>query len=379
MPTHPNGPFRADHVGSLLRPAPLLAARKRHKAGEISDAELRDVENEAIKEAIKLQEDVGLKGITDGEFRRTHFHTDFLVQIDGMEAQGGIAKKFQKAGGDLEFAPPKLVTTGKLKHSKPIMRADYEFIAQHTSEVPKITIPSPSMAHFRAGREGISKEAYPDLEEFFEDLVQVYKDEVNDLAAAGCRYLQFDDTNLAYLCDPKFRADTEARGEDPDKLATLYADLLNRCIEDRPDDMRITIHLCRGNFRSAWVAEGGYDPVAEAMFGELNIDGFFLEFDDERSGTFAPLRYAKKDTTVVLGVISSKKAEMETKDQVKRRIDEATLVLDKDQLAVSAQCGFSSTEHGNDLDFDVQRRKLELAVAVAEDYWGGVDPQRKAA
>lgn len=378
MPIHPNGPFRADHVGSLLRPKSVLDARKLHKAGDISDAELRDVEDEAIKDVIKLQENVGLKNITDGEYRREFFHTDFLVQIDGMETQGGIAKKFQKEGGDLEFAPPKLVTTGKLRHAKPIMRADYEFLAANTREVPKITIPSPSMAHFRGGRDSISEDAYPDMDQFFEDLVKVYKEEVNDLAAAGCRHIQFDDTNLAYLCDPNMRQDAKDRGEDPDALARLYADLINRCVEDRPDDMRVSIHLCRGNFRSAWVAEGGYDPVAEAMFGELDIDGFFLEFDDQRSGDFAPLRYAKPDTTVVLGVISSKKPDMESKDEIKARIDDAAKVLDADQLAVSAQCGFSSTEHGNDISFEIQRRKLELAVAVAEDYWGGVDTRKAA-
>jgi 5-methyltetrahydropteroyltriglutamate--homocysteine methyltransferase len=379
MPVHPNGPYRADHVGSLLRPKSVLDARKRRAAGEISAEELRDFENEAIIEAIKLQEDVGLKGVTDGEFRRMHFHTDFLVQIGGMEMRGGIAAKFQKEGGDLEFAPPKLVTTGKLEHIKPIMRADYEFIAAHTRETPKITLPSPSMAHFRGGRDAISKEAYPDIEQFFEDLVEVYRQEVNDLAAAGCRYLQFDDTNLAYLCDPKLRDAARARGENPDALPKLYADLLNRAIADRPKDMRVTIHLCRGNFRSAWVAEGGYDPVAEAMFGGLDIDGYFLEFDDERSGNFAPLRYVRPDTTIVLGVISSKRQEMESKDAVKRRIDEAATVLDADQLALSAQCGFSSTEHGNDIDFDTQRRKLELVVEIAEEYWGGVGPMRKAA
>ncbi len=379
MSAHPNGPFRADHVGSLLRPRSVLDARKRHAARDIGADELREIENEGIKDAIKLQEDVGLKGITDGEFRRMHFHTDFLVQIGGMEMQGGIATKFQKEGGDLEFAPPKLVTTGRLRRTHPIMRADYEFIAAHTQATPKITMPSPSMAHFRGGRDAISEAAYPDMDEFFDDLVEVYRQEVNDLARAGCRYIQFDDTNLAYLCDPKLREAAKARGEDPDALPKLYADLINRAIADRPKDMRVAIHLCRGNFRSAWVAEGGYDPVAEVMFSELNIDGFFLEFDDERSGDFAPLRYVRPGATIVLGVISSKRPEMESKDAMKRRIDEAAQVLDADQLAISAQCGFSSTEHGNDISFDIQRRKLELVVEIAEDYWGGADPVRSAA
>jgi 5-methyltetrahydropteroyltriglutamate--homocysteine methyltransferase len=365
-------PFRADHVGSLLRPRALLDARDKHERGVLSASALRDAEDAAIAEAVTLQESVGLKAITDGEYRRTFFHLDFLEQIDGMETEfSSVAGTFQRDDGvDVKFAPPKLKVTGKLKRVKPIMRRDFEVLAKLANETPKITIPSPTMAHFRGGREAIDKTAYPELDAFFADLAQVYREEIDDLAAAGCRYLQLDDTNLAYLCDPAQRQRAKDRGEDPDTLPRTYAALINEAVKYRPSDMCLGIHLCRGNFKSAWVAEGGYEPVAAVLFNEMDIDAFFLEYDDERSGDFAPLRHLPKGKTAVLGLISTKKPRLETKDEIKARIDEAAKHVDIDQLALSPQCGFSSTCHGNDISPDVQRKKLELVVEVAEEVWG---------
>lgn len=365
-------PFRADHVGSLLRPAKLQDARAKAARGEIERSALRAVEDEAIAHVVKQQESVGLQSITDGEFRRTWFHVDFLEQIEGIEAQyTGGAVNFRKASGEqLQTTPPKLVVTGKLRRTHSIQGADFDFLKSKTSRTPKVTIPSPSMAHFRAGRAGISETAYPTMQEFFDDLARVYREEIADLASRGCRYIQFDDTNLAYLCDDKFRENARAMGEDPDKLPHTYARLINDCVRDAPADMTFAIHLCRGNFRSAFVAEGGYDPVAEALFGEINVDAFFLEYDDERSGGFEPLRFVRKGKYVVLGVVSSKIAALESKDAVKRRIDSAAKIVPLDQLCVSPQCGFSSTEHGNDLTEDDQWAKLRLCVEVAEEVWG---------
>jgi 5-methyltetrahydropteroyltriglutamate--homocysteine methyltransferase len=365
-------PFRADHVGSLLRPPELLAARDRRARGETSAGELRQVEDEAILGAVAFQEGVGLKGITDGEFRRTYFHTDFLEQIEGVAIEPGSAKAhFHKDGGEeLDFAPPKLRVTGKLRHAKPIMADDFRYLAGVTTQTPKVTIPSPSMAHFRGGRGAIDASAYPEIEDFFDDLAQVYRDEIQSLSGAGCRYLQLDDTNLAYLCDDHMREGVRAMGEDPDALPHTYAKLINAALRGRPADMVTAIHLCRGNFRSAWVAEGGYDPVAEALFGEIDVDAFFLEYDDERSGAFGPLRYVPKGKYVVLGLVSSKRPALESKDELKRRIDSAAKVMPLEQICISPQCGFSSTVHGNDITVDDQRRKLELVVETALDVWG---------
>jgi 5-methyltetrahydropteroyltriglutamate--homocysteine methyltransferase len=365
-----NPPFRADHVGSLLRTPELLAARDKHAQGDISDAELRKAEDEAIKVAVKLQEDVGLKGITDGEYRRTFFHTDFLQRIDGVEVQGGIEKKFHRAGGDVNFAPPKLVVTGKLKRTRQINVEDFDYLKSITRETPKMTIPSPTMVHFRGGRGAIDQVSYPDMDEFFADLAEVYRQEIAELADHGCRYLQMDDTNLAYLCDPKLREDAKQRGEDPDELPRTYAQLINACLEDKPDDMVVGIHLCRGNFKSAWVAEGGYDPVAEVLFKEINVDTYFLEYDDPRSGDFAPLRHMPANKTVVLGLISSKLAQLESGDDIRRRIDEAAKHMPLEQMCLSPQCGFSSTVHGNEVSWDDQIAKLRLVVEVADEVWG---------
>jgi 5-methyltetrahydropteroyltriglutamate--homocysteine methyltransferase len=364
-------PSRADHVGSFLRPKSVLDARDARAAGSIDAAELRGIEDEAIAELVKWQEGLGLKAITDGEFRRVFFHTDFLLQLSGVEETGGIKKAFKNDKGvDVHFAPPKIVITGKVEHVKPIQRADYEFLAAHVTQTPKVAIPSPTMLHFRAGRAGIPEDVYPTMEEFYADVAAAYRAEVADLADAGCRYIQFDDTNLAYLCDAGHRQDASNRGMDPNSITHEYAQLINSSFADAPADMVKAMHLCRGNFRSSWAAEGGYEPVAEVMFNECDIDAFFLEYDDARSGDFAPLRFLPKDKTVVLGLVSTKLGELETKDEIKRRIDEAAKYADIEQLALSPQCGFASTVHGNDITTEQQAAKIRLVVEVAEEVWG---------
>lgn len=364
-------PFRADHVGSFLRPAELVAARGQHRAGEIDDAALRQVEDEAIRGVVAMQEALGFGGVTDGEFRRTYFHTDFLLQLDGVEEAGGTAVHFHQHGGkELEYAPPIMKITGKVAHARDIQRRDYEFLASVTSRTPKVTIPSPTMLHFRGGREAIDATAYPDLDQFYDDLSAAYRAEVASLADAGCRYLQLDDTNLAYLCDDQQRENARRRGMDPDELPRLYARIINDSIRDRPSDMTVCVHLCRGNFRSSWAAEGGYEPVAEVLLNDLAVDGYFLEYDDPRSGDFAPLRHLPKNKTVVLGLVTTKLGDLEPADDVKRRIDEAAKFAPLDQLALSPQCGFSSTVHGNDVSMGQQTAKLELVQSVARDVWG---------
>lgn len=366
-------PFRADHVGSFLRPAALIEARTRFAAGAIDADALRVVEDEAIRGIVAFQEDLGLKGVTDGEFRRTYFHTDFLLQLDGVEEAGGTAVSFHQHGGKaLEYAPPIMTITGKVQHARDIQRRDYEFLASTTSALPKVTIPSPTMLHFRGGREAIDSTAYPDLDAFYTDLSAAYRAEIASLADAGCRYLQLDDTNLAYLCDDTQRANARARGLDPDALPRLYARIINEAIRDRPADMTVCVHLCRGNFRSSWAAEGGYEPVAEVLFNELAVDGYFLEYDDPRSGDFAPLRHVPAGKQVVLGLVTTKLGELESPDDVKRRIDEAARHMPIEQMALSPQCGFSSTVHGNDIAVGQQRAKLQLVIDVARDVWGEI-------
>jgi len=365
-----NPPFRADHVGSLLRPKHLLEARDRYQKGEITKEALHEVEDGAIRDVIKKQENVGLKSVTDGEFRRTFFHVDFLERLQGVTTSGGIEVSFKRKDGTVDFAPPRLSVTGKLKHVEDIQKADFNFLKSVTGQTPKVTIPSPTMVHFRGGRKAIDIEAYPDMEDFFNDLAQCYRDEVQSLYDAGCRYLQFDDTNLAYLCDPQLREGARQRGDDPDELPRAYAELINKVIDDRPDDLRIGIHLCRGNFRSAWVAEGGYEPVAEVLFNELNVDGYFLEYDDERSGDFAPLRFVPDNKTIVLGLVTTKVGKLEAADALKRRVEEAAEYMPLEQMCLSPQCGFSSTVHGNEITEDDQWAKLELVVNTAHDIWG---------
>ncbi len=368
-------PSRADHVGSFLRPKNLLDARERRAAGQLRAAALRTVEDQAIAELVEWEESLGLKAITDGEFRRFFFHTDFLLQLAGVEEHGGIEKAFKNDKGvDVHFAPPKMVVSGKIRHVKPIQRADYEFLASRVSagHVPKVAIPSPTMLHFRAGREGIPKDVYPTMDEFYADVARAYRDEIDDLADAGCRYIQMDDTNLAYLCDESHRDDARRRGVDPDDTPRQYAALINDSFRSAPADMIKAVHLCRGNFRSSWAAEGGYEPVAEIMFNELEIDAFFLEYDDPRSGDFAPLRFLPKGKTVVLGLVSTKLGELESKDEIKRRIDEAAKFAPIEQLALSPQCGFASTVHGNDITTEQQAAKIRLVIEVAEEVWGTV-------
>ena len=363
-------PFRADHVGSFLRPLALLDARERTRKGELSRRQLREIEDAAIRDIVRFQEDLGLTGITDGEFRRTYFHIDFLEQLAGVETRGGISMHFHGAAGDVDFAPPVMHVTGPVRHIKPIQVDDFKFLQSVTRRTPKVTIPSPTMLHFRGGREAISREAYPDLEVFFADVAAAYRAEIRALGDAGCRYLQLDDTNLAYLCDEKMREGARQRGDDPNELPRRYARLINAAIGERPADMTVCVHLCRGNFKSAWVAEGGYEPVAEVLFNDLAVDGYFLEYDDARSGDFAPLRFVPKGKTVVLGLVTTKLDQLESGDALKRKIDEAAHLIPLDQLCLSPQCGFSSTVHGNQIAREAQAAKLRLVVETSREVWG---------
>ncbi len=363
-------PFRADHVGSLLRPQSVLDARARRADGEISAEDLREIEDTAIQDVVRLQEDAGLESITDGEFRREMFHIDFLQNLSGVAVTGALSVKFRSKSGEREFAPPRLEVVGRIERTREISVSDFTYLQGLVNKTPKLCIPSPTMLHFRTGRKGISMDLYPDIEDFFADLARAYREEITALGKAGCTYLQLDDTNLAYLCDPAMRERTRAMGEDPDELPMLYARIINDAISTRPADMAVCIHLCRGNFRSSWVAEGGYEPVAEVLLNELDIDGYFLEYDDERSGDFAPLRFAPKNKMVVLGLVTSKLPELEAKDDLKQRIDEAAQYVDGDQLALSPQCGFSSTVHGNEMTQADQFAKLRLVVETAKEVWG---------
>lgn len=369
-----NPPFRADHVGSLLRMPELKHARERHREGEIPDEALRAVEDESIRQIVRIQEDAGLRSVTDGEQRRTFFHVDFLERLEGVSASiAGYEIKFRGGNKDVTLAPPILHVTGKLgRPAGGIAVEDFKFLQSLLSlgSVPKVCIPSPSMLHFRGGRSGIDEKAYPDLEEFFADLARVFREEIDELYALGCRYLQFDDTNLAYLCDPAHQERVKALGEDPGELPALYARLISDCLRDRPADLCVGIHLCRGNHRSAWAAEGGYEPVAEVMFNETDVDSFLLEYDDPRSGDFSPLRFVPKEKSVVLGLISSKQGRLEGPEEIRRRIDEAARFIDLEQCCLSPQCGFSSTHEGNDLSYEEQSAKLRLVVEVADAVWG---------
>ena len=376
MANEQKAPFRANHVGSLLRPAELLQAREKYQKGEINAAQLREVEDRCIRDAVKMQEDVGMQGITDGEFRRTLWHADFLSRIEGVKVVEGLlpdsAKHFQNPDQDVQRSPTQFVVTGKLRHAHGIEVDNFKFLTSVTKQTAKQCIPSPSLVHFRTGRGGVDKIAYPDMKGFFADLAAVFREEIAELGAAGCTYLEIDDVNFAYLCDPKMREGAKKIGEDPDKLPLLYADLINECIKDRPANMSVCTHLCRGNFRSSWVAEGGYDPVAEVLFNALKVDGYFLEFDTPRAGNFAPLRYLPKGKKLILGLVTTKTGELERPDDLKHRIDEASKLVPLDQLGISPQCGFSSTVLGNKLTVDDQIAKLRLVVEVARDVWGDV-------
>ncbi len=364
-------PFRADHVGSLLRPQALLDAREKFKRKEITADALRAVEDQAIGEAVRMQEDLGLQSVTDGEFRRTWWHLDFLQQFDNVQLVPSKVKvQFHTHEGDIERMPSGIHVAGKLERSRPIFVDHFKFLKSTARATAKQTIPSPSMMHFRGGRGAIDVKAYPDMDGFYADLARVYREEIRGLADAGCRYLQLDEVNIAYLCDPKMREKVRNIGEDPETLPRTYAKLINGAIAGRPADMTVCMHLCRGNFQSAWVAEGGYDPVAEILFNEMNVDGYFLEYDDERSGTFQPLRFLPKGKTAVLGLVTTKKGVLEGKDALKRRIDEASRYVPLEQLALSPQCGFSSTVEGNKITLADEMAKLRLVVEVAREVWG---------
>jgi methionine synthase II (cobalamin-independent) len=366
-------PFRADHVGSLLRPDSLMKAREDFAAGNIDADELHAVEDEAIREAVEMQRDVGLRSATDGEFRRATWHMDFIYELGGInKVQGDIKVEFRNAEGTIEFTPAAIHVDDRVTLERPIFGDDFEYLRSVAGDgqTPKLTIPSPSMVHYRGGRAAIDESIYPDLDSFWGDLSAAYADEVRALADLGCTYLQFDDTSLAYLNDPAQREMIAKQGADAEHLHETYIRNINRALEGRPEGMAVTTHMCRGNFRSSWVAEGGYDFVAEALFGELNVDGFFLEYDDARSGGFEPLRFVPPGKMVVLGLITTKRGELESKDELKRRVEEASQFVPVEQICISPQCGFSSTVEGNALDHEQQIAKLELVVETARDIWG---------
>jgi 5-methyltetrahydropteroyltriglutamate--homocysteine methyltransferase len=366
-------PFRADHVGSLLRPPELLKARDDLAQGRISAEELRAVEDVAIREIVRMQEEVGLQSATDGEFRRESWHMDFIYQLDGITKEAGhIAVKFYNEEGTVEFTPAALHVDGKLGVSKTIFGDHFSFLQETASTtVPKLTIPSPSMVHYRGGKAAIDPAVYRDLDAFWADLTAAYREQVRRLGELGCTYLQFDDTSLAYMNDPHQREYVASIGGDPERQHVEYIHHINEALAGRPEGMSVTTHMCRGNFRSSWAAEGGYDFVAEALFNELEVDGFFMEWDDERSGGFEPLRLLPKgEKHVVLGLVTTKRGELESKDELKRRIEEASKFAPIEQLCLSPQCGFSSTVEGNVLSHDEQWAKLRLIVEVAQDVWG---------
>ena len=361
-------PFRADHVGSLLRSPALQAARAQRERGEIDAGALRAIEDREIVALIRKQEAAGLRSVTDGEYRRASWQTDFLTALDGVEAYRG-ERKFKFQGP--QPRPILLRLKGRLGRvdGHPMIE-HFRFVAKNTKATPKMTIPSPSTLHFRYGREAVPAAIYPTMDEFYADLGQAYRKVVRAFADAGCRYLQLDEVNLAYLCDPALREQVRARGDDPAALPTTYAGMINAAVSDIPSDMTITMHLCRGNFRSTFVASGGYEPVAETLFNTIHVHGYFMEYDSDRAGGFEPLRFVPKGKTVVLGLVTSKSGELESKDEIRRRIDAAAKFVDIDQLALSPQCGFASTEDGNTLTEDQQWAKLRMIVEIADEVWG---------
>jgi methionine synthase II (cobalamin-independent) len=371
-PVRTTPPYRADHVGSLLRPPALLQAREDHAAGRIDASLLHAAEDEAISNAVRMQEDVGLQAVTDGEFRRTSWHMDFIYALDGIDTAGPEVKvSFHNAQGDIEFMTPAAHVGARVGVSKTIFGDAFTFLRETVSKgTPKLTIPSPSMVHYRGGRAAIDEAVYPDLDAFWADLTAAYREQVRRLGELGCTYLQLDDVSLAYLNDPEQRRFVASIGGDAEHQHEVYIRHFNEAIADRPESMTVTTHMCRGNFRSSWVAEGGYEFVAEALFSELDVDGFFMEWDDERSGGFEPLRFVPPGKLVVLGLVTTKRGALETKDELKGRLEEASRYVPLDQLCLSPQCGFSSTVDGNALTYDEQVAKLRLVVEVAEEVWG---------
>ena len=365
-------PFRADHVGSLLRPQELLDARARHAAGRLDAAGLRAIEDDSIRDVVRLQHEAGLQSATDGEFRRASWHMDFIYALDGIsKAPGELKVEFRNEEGTIDFTPAAMHVDGRIALAETIFGDDFAFLRDTVHGVtPKLTIPSPSMVHYRGGRTAIDESIYPDLDAFWADLTAAYGEEVRRLGELGCRYLQLDDTSLAYLNDPHQREYVASIGGDPDRQHVAYIGHINEALAGRPEGMAVTTHMCRGNFRSSWVAEGGYEHVAEALFNELEVDGFFMEWDDERSGSFAPLRFVPPGKQVVLGLVTTKRGELEQRDELMRRIEEASRYVPLDQLCLSPQCGFSSTVEGNALTIDDELAKLRLVVETAAEVWG---------
>jgi 5-methyltetrahydropteroyltriglutamate--homocysteine methyltransferase len=371
-------PFRADHVGSLIRPQALIKARARAEKQEISEAELRPIQQAAIRDVVRLQEELGLKLVTDGEFNRHSWHRDFMLKIRNVRMMPSkLTVRFHSADGERLHSPPTMQVTGKLARPKSgenggggIFVEDFKFLASIARATPKITLPSPTVLHFRGGRDAIDQRAYPDIAEFHDDLARLYREEIADLAQAGCRYLQIDEVNLAYLCDADLRRQVANIGEDPESLPKTYAKLLNDTIRERPRDMTVCMHLCRGNFAGAWVAEGGYEPIADLLFNQIEVDGYFLEYDSARAGGFEPMRFLPKGKVAVLGLVTTKSGQLESKDELKRRIEEAAKYAPLEQLALSPQCGFSSGIGGNTMDVAGEIAKLRLVVETARDVWG---------
>jgi 5-methyltetrahydropteroyltriglutamate--homocysteine methyltransferase len=366
-------PFRADHVGSFLRPPELLQAREDHAGGRIPYDELRGIEDEAIREVVRRQEEIGLRSVTDGEFRRESWHMDFIYQLGGVTKvqDDTIHVHFENEEREYDWAPPSAHVSDTVTLPKTIFAEAFEFLRDTVTDgTPKLTIPSPSMVHYRGGRSAIDESVYPDLDEFWADLTAAYAEQVRGIAALGCTYLQLDDTSLAYMNDPRQREHVAEIGGDPEHQHETYIANINRALADRPEGLTVTTHMCRGNNQSMWAASGSYDFVADALFNQLEVDGFFMEWDDERSGGFEPLRYVPKGKIVVLGLVTTKRPELEDKDMLKRRIEEASKYVDIDQLCLSPQCGFSSTREGNDLTIDEQFAKLRLVIETADEVWG---------
>ena len=364
--------FRADHVGSLLRPKKLLEARASWKGGKLTFEALQNIEDEAIREVVKLQENVGLKAITDGEFRRENWWIDFISQIEGIViSEPDVSSEFKTDGGKGSGYIPKVVkTVSKITHNRSILDRDFETLLKHTKETPKVTIPSPTRIHFHGGRAAVDLETYPDLNKFWSDIARFYQDEIAALEQKGCRYIQIDDPVLTYFLDDRMRNNLQNIGENPDALINTYATLLNDCIRNRRDDTYLTMHLCRGNALSSWIVSGGYAGLANSIFPNIDVDSFFLEYDDERSGDFAPLDLMPNGKKVVLGLVTSKRGQLETADSIKRRIEEASKIIPLENLALSPQCGFASVDVGNLITLDDQMSKLELVVKTAETIWG---------
>jgi methionine synthase II (cobalamin-independent) len=366
-------PFRADHVGSLIRPEALIKARAQVEKKELPDAALQSIQQAAIRDVVRLQEELGLKVVTDGEFNRHSWHRDFMLKFANVQMMPSkLTVRFHSADGTRGHSPPTMQVTGKLARPEGggIFVDDFKFLKSIAHATPKITLPSPTVMHFRGGREAIDAKAYPDIAAFYDDLARLYREEIADLARAGCRYLQIDEVNLAYLCDDDLRKQVANIGEDPGTLPKTYAKLLNDTIKDRPNDMTICMHLCRGNFAGAWVAEGGYEPIADLLFNEIGVDGYFLEYDSARAGGFEPLRFLPKGKTAVLGLVTTKSGQLESRDELKRRIDEAAKHAPLEQLALSPQCGFSSGIGGNTMDVAGEIAKLRLVVETAREVWG---------